>query len=152
MSSTPNDENGIPEDSTGIANPNINEEELDEILEEVPERHRKTIEKFMIASSVQMRGMVSPENAIMEKVSEEHITEYLKGAREEMQNSFSEKKQNKIFIFFTLLASFAFFCVIIILLKDNPEVMEKIIYALIGLVAGAFGGYGVGKNKGVDNN
>lgn len=147
MSEKPNEKNDVPEETREIAKPDIDEEELDEILEEVPPKHRKTIEKFMIASSVQMRGMVAPESAIMKKVSEEHITEYLKGAREEMQNTFAEKRQNKIFVFVTLLASLVFFCIIILLLKDNPEVMEKIIYALIGLVAGAFGGYGVGKNK-----
>lgn len=40
-----------------------------------------------------------------------------------------------------------FFIVVILILKDIPDVMEKIIYGLIGLVAGAFGGYGIGKNK-----
>ncbi len=129
--------------------PDINEEKLEEILEEIPEKHRKTIERTMIASSVMMGGF-SSENAIMKKLSEDHITEYLKGSREEMQNTFAEKKQNKIFVFFTLLLSLTFFCIIIVLLKENPDVMEKIIYAIIGLVAGAFGGYGVGRNKNED--
>ncbi len=37
---------------------------------------------------------------------------------------------------------------LIILLKDNPDIMEKIIYTVGGVVIGAFGGYGFGKNKG----
>lgn len=33
------------------------------------------------------------------------------------------------------------------LLKDNPDIMEKVIYAAGGLIAGPVGGYGIGKNK-----
>ena len=40
-----------------------------------------------------------------------------------------------------------FLIVIIVLLKDNLYIMEKVIYAVGGVIAGAFGGYGFGKNK-----
>lgn len=40
-----------------------------------------------------------------------------------------------------------FIIVIIIFLKDTPDVMEKIIYTAGGLIAGALGGYGFGKTK-----
>ena len=40
-----------------------------------------------------------------------------------------------------------FFVILIILLKDNTDVMEKIIYTVGGVIAGAFGGYGFGKNR-----
>ena len=40
-----------------------------------------------------------------------------------------------------------FVIALVILLKDNPDVLEKVIYAGGGLIAGAFGGYGYGKNK-----
>jgi hypothetical protein len=40
-----------------------------------------------------------------------------------------------------------FFILLVILLKDIPDVMEKIIYIVGGVVIGAFGGYGFGKNR-----
>ena len=67
-----------------------------------------------------------------------------------MQNSYAEKKQNKIFAFLVLLMTMVFFVVIILILKDKPEIMEKILYTLGGLVAGAFGGYGFGKKRNED--
>lgn len=149
MFQKPNDEK-ISSNNAEISKPSINEADLENILDEIPEEHRKKIERTIIESSVMMRGMVHPENAIMNKIYEEHITEYLAGARKEMENSFAEKKQNKVFIFLTLLITLVFFCIIILLLRDDSEVMEKIIYALIGLAAGAFGGYGVGKNRAGD--
>lgn len=40
-----------------------------------------------------------------------------------------------------------FFTAIIVLLKDNPDVLEKIIYSVGGVIVGAFGGYGFGRQK-----
>lgn len=128
---------------------NADAEELFETLEGVPEEKRKVIEQLMI-SSVQMSGRFSPENAISKKITEEHISQYLEGAREDMQKSYDEKKQKKIFMFFMLLLTMVFFVVVILILKDKPEIMEKVIYTLGGLVAGAFGGYGFGKRRNED--
>lgn len=41
-------------------------ENIDEILEGVPEEHKKTIQKLII-SSIQMRGMISSENEVAKK-------------------------------------------------------------------------------------
>lgn len=49
-----------------------------------------------------------------------------------------------------MIVAMAFIIIIIVLLKDNPEIMEKIIYTVGGVVIGAFGGYGYGKNKSED--
>ena len=127
----------------------VNTDEIFESLEDVPEEKRKVIEKLMV-SSFQMRGMISPENTISKKITEEHISQYLEGAREDMKNSYAEKKQRKIFLFLSMLISMIFFVIVIVILKDKPDIMEKIIYTLGGLVAGAFGGYGFGKKKSDD--
>lgn len=124
----------------------LNTEEIEEALDSIPAEHRKMIEK-MVISSVRMRGVVSPENAVMKKISGEHITQYLKGAEEEMKNSYEEKFQKKVFIFLTMLVAMVFFIIIIVLLKDSPDVMEKVLYAVGGVIAGAFGGYGLGQRK-----
>lgn len=121
-------------------------ENIDEILEGVPEEHKKTIQKLII-SSIQMRGMISSENEVAKKITEEHITQYLEGSKLEMENSYEEKKHKKILVFLTIFLTMAFIVVIILLLKDIPDIMEKIIYTIGGLAAGAIGGYGFGKFK-----
>lgn len=126
---------------------NLEEAELEEVLENVPPEHRKAIEQLMISSSIQMRSISSPETVVMKKLTSDHISKYLNGAELEMKNSYSEKFHRKIFTFLTMIVAMAFFIVLIILLKDNPDVMETIIYTVGGVVIGAFGGYGYGKNK-----
>ncbi len=123
------------------------EAELEEVLDSVPPEHRKVIEKMMI-SSVQMRSIASsPEATVMKKLTPEHISKYLDGAEQEMKNSYAEKFHKKVFTFLTMIVAMIFFIVIIVLLKESPDVMEKIIYTVGGVIVGAFGGYGLGKNQ-----
>lgn len=121
-------------------------EELSDILNTVPPEHRKQVSQMMI-SAVQMGGITSPNSAITKKITEEHITEYLAGTREQMQKGYQEKRDRKFFAFFSGLAGCAFIIAVIILLKDNPDMLEKILYTSGGIVAGAFGGYGYGKSR-----
>lgn len=130
-----------------IDNGELQESELEEVLESVPPEHRKMIEKMIISSSVQMRSIVSPETDVMKKLTPEHISKYLDGAELEMKNSYTEKFHKKVFSILSMTIIMIFLIVIIILLKDNPDIMEKVIYAVGGVIAGAFGGYGFGKNK-----
>lgn len=134
------------DNNTKIDDAETENAEIEEVLESVPPEHRKVIERLMI-SSVQMRGVVAPETAVMKKITEEHISKYLDGAEQEMNNSYKEKFHKKIFAFLTMIVAMIFFIVIIVLLKDKPDVMEKVIYTVGGVVVGAFGGYGVGKNQ-----
>lgn len=123
------------------------EAEIEEVLESVPPEHRKVIEKFMI-STVQMRSISSsPEAVVMKKLTPEHISQFLEGASQEMKNSYAEKFHKKIFTFLTMLIAMIFFVVVILLLKENPDVMEKVLYAVGGVCAGAFGGYGLAKKR-----
>lgn len=126
---------------------NLEETELEDVLESVPPEHRKVIERMMISSSIQMRSISSPETTVMKKLTPDHISKYLDGAELEMRNSYEEKFHRKIFTFLTMIVAMAFFILLVILLKDNPDVMEKIIYIVGGVVIGAFGGYGFGKNR-----
>ena len=68
-----------------------------------------------------------------------------------MQKSYAERFHKKIFTFLTMIVAMAFFVVVIILLRDDTDVMEKVIYAVGGVCAGAFGGYGLAK-KGTEVN
>ena len=119
-------------------------------MESVPPEHRKVFEKMMI-SSVQMRSIASsPEAIVMKKLTSEHISQFLDGASLEMKNSYAEKLHKKIFTFLTMIVAMVFLVVIIILLKDDPDVMEKVLYAVGGVCTGAFGGYGLAKKQADD--
>ncbi len=134
----------LPEDGKEI------EAELEEVLDSVPPEHRKIIERMMI-SSVQMRSIASPPEAVvMKKLTSEHISQFLDGASQEMQKSYTEKFHKKLFTFLSMIVAMIFFVVVIILLRDDTEVMEKVIYAVGGVCAGAFGGYGLAKRKSDD--
>lgn len=128
----------------------LEEAELEDVLESVPPEHRRVIERMMISSSIHMRSISSPETAVMKKLTPAHISKYLDGAELEMKNSYAEKLHRKVFTFLTTLVAMGFFIILVILLKDIPDVMEKVIYIVGGVVVGAFGGYGFGKNKNND--
>lgn len=121
-------------------------EEFSEALESMPPEARKYVEQVMI-SSVQMGGILRPENAISKKITESHITEFLDGSKLQMKEEYKEKHERKIFSGIILCVILIFIIGVIVLLKDTPEIMEKVLYTLTGLLAGALGGYGYGKTK-----
>lgn len=93
-------------------------------------------------------GHFSQENAIAKKINEEHITNYLDGAKLQMQNEYKERHERKIFVVILVALALSFIIGIIYLLNDKPTILEKVIYAVVNLVAGAFGGYGFGRHVG----
>lgn len=125
----------------------LEEPELEDVLENLPPEGRKVIERMIISSSIQMRSISSPETVVMKKLTSDHISKYLDGAELEMKNNYTEKFHRKVFIFLTMIIVMVFFILLVLILKDKPEVMEKIIYTVGGVVIGAFGGYGFGKHK-----
>ncbi len=123
-------------------------EEVEATLEGFPdEAKRLVIQEFGMMGM----GRISQESAIAKKINEEHIASYLEGSREQMRNSFKEHRENKIFAVILVTVALVFFTIMIVLLKDNTDVLEKIIYSVAGLIAGAFGGYGFGRHKGQDD-
>ncbi|MCI9682066.1 MAG: hypothetical protein HFI26_11860 [Lachnospiraceae bacterium] len=120
--------------------------ELSEILEDVPKEVRHEV-KRMVAMSMQMGGVISPQLELMKKMTTENVTEFLQGQREVSNNQFKESRDNKIFLVIVLLMVLIFVTALVILLKGNPDMLEKVLYTLGGLVAGLFGGYGYGKSK-----
>lgn len=120
--------------------------EFSEILEEVPEEARHEVRK-MIGMSMQMGGVISPQLELMKKMTAENVTEFLQGQREASNNQFRESRDNKIFLGFSLFLILLFVIVLVILLKEDLDVLEKVLYALGGLITGLLGGYGYGKSK-----
>lgn len=120
--------------------------EIEEILEEIPQEARHEVKK-MIGMSMQMGGVISPQMELMKKMTPEHVSEFLIGQREALNNEFKESRENKIFAGFVLVVIMIFIVIIVVLLKENPEIMEKVLYTLGGLITGLLGGYGFGKTK-----
>lgn len=133
-SDTGTEKNGIPK-------------EIEEILDDIPQEARHEVKK-MIGMSMQMGGVFSPQLELMKKMTSEHVSEFLEGQREASNNEFKESRDNKFFMAFVITIVLVFIIVLVFLLKNNPEVMEKVLYTLGGLLAGLFGGYGYGKTKG----
>lgn len=136
--------NMLLEDSDGEA-----EAALDEILEKASPKHRKIVEQLMV-SQFQMRAELSPETEVMKKLTPEHITSFLEASKDEMEKNYKDRNYQRIFTGVIALFAMLFVIAIIFLLKSTPDVMEKVIYAVLGFIGGALGGYGFGKNKSDD--
>lgn len=122
-------------------------EDLDELLDNIPDQEKKMIMKTSM-SMLNMSASNHLENPIVKKITEEHISSFLDASKQNMELEYKDKKQNNVFVGSIILAVMIFIIVLIILLKDSPELMEKIICIFVGLITGVIGGYGFGKNKG----
>lgn len=128
-------------------------EEIQALLESVPKEKRKNAERLVIEKTFGMMGIgqMSQENEIAKKITENHISTFLDSSREQMQNDYKERHEKKIFTVVLVFLALCFFIAVIILLKDKPDILEKVIYSVAGLVAGAFGGYGLGRHQSKDD-
>lgn len=127
------------------------DKKLEKLMNDMPDEVKEEI--FEGIASVQRTQSMSfpPEALVMSKITEDHISEYLSAARENMNKSYEEKRNNKIFLGFLILIALIFVIVVIVLLKSQPQVMEKIIYIILAFLGGAAGGYGIGKRTGSNN-
>lgn len=135
----------------GEINKDIEEENdiekvVDHMMEGVPEEDKHDFKK-MVAMSMQMGMVSSPGAELMKKMTPENVSEFIRA--EERSDERKLKKDSYAMIlkaFFALLAAI-FVLIIIYMLKGQPDLLEKVIPPLITLVAGALGGYGVGKSQ-----
>lgn len=137
-----------PEPIRPVDIPSDEEMGLDDIAQVVsalpPEQ--RTLVRTMIAS-FQVTGRSAPESAIARQFRPEHIQTYLEGAQESMRREYRDKRGNRILMAFVLAAILTALGFVIVQLKDTPDVMEKIIFAVGGVTTGALGGYGFGRAK-----
>lgn len=142
------DKNVVPTQSPPL---DENAEDIESIIDDIenlPTDAKKLVKKLVVQEFGMMGiGHISQENEIAKKINEEHIANYLDGAKEQMQNDYKERHERKIYTVTLVFLALLFFIAIILILKDNPDVLEKIIYSVAGLMAGAFGGYGFGKHS-----
>ena len=64
-----------------------------------------------------------------------------------MVNTFKDRTQSRVFNGFVILIACAVLIALVVLLKDNPEAMEKIITIVLSALLGGGAGYGIGVNK-----
>lgn len=125
------------------------EQELDAILDGISKEDRHAVRRVM-GMSMQMGGVISPQLELMKKMTPDHISEFLQGQREATKFQFKENRENKIFFCIILIIALAFVILVIQLLKDTPDIMEKVLYTAGGFVVGVIGGYGFGKTRNND--
>ena len=115
-------------------------------MQDLPKEEKHKVKRIM-GMSMQMGGVISPQLELMRKMTPDHISEFLEGQREAARGQLKESRENKIFYAFIIVVVLLAMLALVVLLRDNPDTMEKVIYAVGGFVAGIFGGYGFGKSK-----
>lgn len=78
----------------------------------------------------------SPSEQIAGKITEEHITEYLEGNREERLLAFKERREKRFLAALELIAVLVAVVLVVWFLGDNPAILVNILYIIGGL--GAF--------------
>lgn len=92
-------------------------------------------------------SQISSGTDFSDKITTEHITRYLDGVEKNMTLAFEEKKHSKYFILALAIIVSIVFIILVVILKDKPDVLEKLIYSVGGLFTGFVGGYGLGKKR-----
>lgn len=120
---------------------------VEDALEALPLEKRKVVEEFMTLQQIRF-SETNTDMVISEKITSEHITEFLNGSRENMRLGFAEKRSKRCFALAFLAIIIIATLAVIFLLKDKPDIMEKIVYCLVSAGSGLAGGYGFGYANG----
>lgn len=121
--------------------------EVSEAIDSIPDKEQAAVAKSFFMMQIRATSL-NPNNAIAKKITSDHITKYLDDSATAMKEEYKERRDTKIFQGFALVVLVAFLIVVIVLLKSTPELMEKVICTVGGLLAGVLGGYGYGFKKG----
>lgn len=122
---------------------------IEDAIDSIPDKEQANVMRKVLSMQF---GMISktPENSISKQIKPEHITQYIETSKEAMEKEYKEKHELKLFQAFIFTVICIVFIAVIIILKNQPDYMEKIVYALLGFGAGIFGGYGIGYKKGIN--
>lgn len=82
-----------------------------------------------------------------DKITSEHIDKLIELDTKQAEIRSKDRHEIRLYVFFGVIISLIAFITIIVLLKDQPELLEKILYIVAGLILGAFGGYGFGRAR-----
>ena len=112
----------------------------DELLETVSDKDREKL--FAIFQETMFSTMTKSSDSLTEKLTTEHITSIINNSDEYDKRDRDERKGQRKYHFAIFALSIVFLGFIIIFLKDDKELLYKIIIAIISFL----GGFGIGKS------
>ena len=118
-------------------------EDISQVLEGLPNEKRATIERTIVSQFAMISSRSSPELEISKKITSDHITKLLETQSKGMDYSFKDEKNKRWFYLGLIALVSAVVIALVVILKNNPEVMEKVLIGLGSAIAGAAGGYGI---------
>ncbi|KMZ52571.1 hypothetical protein [Dorea sp. D27] len=77
----------------------------------------------------------SPSDEIAYRITEEHITEYLEGSRQEKHQEYKERRDKRLLSALKLIAILVCIIMIVWFLKDSQAILVNILYIIGGLIA-----------------
>lgn len=113
----------------------------DEVLDAIPVEDRSRIKS--IISQTMISSVMKRNNPISEKVTTEHITKLIENSNVQDERDRKERKSEKNYQIIFLLIGLVFIGFLIVFLKDDKELLYKVIIAIISFV----GGFGIGKTS-----
>ena len=141
-------EQNIPLANTDDSNQNWNENgvpaEIADMLHDLPEPSRRQIISMFSMQSSMIR---SPENDVAKKLTPEHLNKMLEIDYANMEKSYQDKKESRTMYLIVFILSIIFIGFVIVFLKNDKDLLEKLITILVSGGFGVFGGYGLGKSR-----
>ena len=111
----------------------------EEILDALPEEERGRVAS--IIKQTMISGVMRQSNPITEKITSDHITQIIDTSDKRDARDRSDKQKEQIYNLVLLTLGLIFIGFLVVFLKDSPELLNKIIIAIIAFV----GGFGAGK-------
>lgn len=113
----------------------------EEILEGLPEEDRGRIQGIIRQTMVS--AVMGNKNPIAEKITSEHITKIIENSDNQDKRDRDERRSEKNYEIIFLLIGLVFLGFLIVFLKDDKELLYKIIIAILSFI----GGFGIGKTS-----
>lgn len=125
-------------------NDSSNTDMIDSILEE--EGGKEKLE-MMVRREMSLSTELYQESSISDKITSEHISQYLISSEKNMEKTFDDNKSQRRFTITLSLIGVIAILVVIGMLKDNKEILQYVLTSIVSVILGGFGGYGIGKNN-----
>ena len=122
---------------------------IPEILEQIERTNMPKEQLDIIEESLAMMSVMqnTSDSVVARKINDKHIDKYLDDSAENMRLAYKDRTQNRIMLVIIIFIITVLIGFVIYIFKDYPNAIEKIIFALTGLISGGLGGYGLGKTK-----
>jgi len=113
----------------------------EEILEAIPAEDRGKVVSIM--KQLMFSGVMRKGNPISEKITEEHISKLIEKSDNQDVRDREERKSQRNYNLILLIIGLVFLGFLIVYLKEDKELLYKIIIAIISFV----GGFGIGRTS-----